>query len=93
MGSLISKPKRPRPRLPDVVYVPSPPVAPAAPSPPPPPAVPPPAASDPEAEAARERVTAILKSRRGVSGTVLTGLRGFLDPAAAWPRRKTLLGE
>lgn len=50
-------------------------------------------ADDTEETLARERVAALLQNRRGVLGTILTGFRGFLDPAAAAPRRKTLLGE
>lgn len=50
-------------------------------------------ASDTEDTLARERVATLLQSRRGILGTILTGFRGFLDPASASPQRKTLLGE
>lgn len=88
MGSLTSKPKTPAQTTPQIVYVPAPSPAPVPQQP-----APQPSAPDPEAAAAQERVAAILKSRRGIAGTVATGLRGFLEPASAWPRRKTLLGE
>lgn len=96
MGSLVSRPKRPRPAPPPaVVYAPPPalPPAPAPVAPSPAPSAPAAGDADADAQAAHARVTALLQARRGLPGTVLTGFRGFLDPAAAFPRRKTLLGE
>jgi hypothetical protein len=96
MGKLTSVPKAP-PR-PTYVYIPAPAPLPA-PTPAPSPSdagsgassgtsAPPPAPDE-----AAQRVAGFLASRRGRIGTILTGFRGFLEPSAAVPVRKTLLGE
>ncbi len=98
MGSLISAPKTPKTSTPQVIYVPtsstsgttspttttqSSQTETADTS----------TANDSGETLARERVAALLQDRRGILGTILTGFRGFLDPASANPQRKTLLGE
>lgn len=88
MGSLTSRPKTPA--SPQVVYVPAPVTNPSAPSAPPPTPASTPVA-DPETEA-KTRAASLLLRDRGVFGTILTGFRGLLSPAAA-ASRKTLLGE
>ena len=66
------------------------------------PAPPPPAPAEPEVETptaeeqeSEARKQSLLRRSRGRSGTILTGLRGFLTPAnqASDRARKTLLGE
>lgn len=49
------------------------------------------AAAEDAARAARLR--AVESARRGLSGTIVTGARGVLDPLPTALRRKTLLGE
>lgn len=97
MGSLVSAPKTPKISTPQVVYVPAPSTGGTSGTTSTPPqdtgTTTSSAADDTEETLARERVAALLQNRRGILGTILTGFRGFLDPAAATPRRKTLLGE
>lgn len=93
MGKLTSVPKAPA--APTYVYVPAPAPTPSSqntPSNPTPASSPDTSAEDEAAQAAR-RVAGILSSRRGRISTILTSFRGFLEPAAASPARKTLLGE
>ncbi len=89
MGSLTSRPKTPS--RPQVVYTPAPVTNPSAPAPQPSTPAASTAGTDTET-GAKTRAASLLLRDRGVFGTILTGFRGLLNPAAATPR-KTLLGE
>jgi hypothetical protein len=63
-----------------------------APRPPADPPAPPPA-PDPDAAASDARAEALVRSRRGLVGTIATSARGVLAPAFPVAARKILLGE
>ncbi len=88
MGSLTSRPKAVQQvATPQVVYVPSLPVAPA-----PSPTVPVIAPDSPTPEETRKK--SLLARDRGRFGTILTGFKGLLDTITGQNTgRKTLLGE
>lgn len=96
MGSLISKPKAPKPQAPQVVYIPQPVYGPT--TSPSTPALEQPVEQTPQENVEEDdpgaaRVANLLRRNRGVIGTIATGYRGLLSPNEAVPQRKSLLGE
>ncbi len=64
--------------------------APKAPPPPPPPVLDTP---DPEADARKARLEALIRRRRGRAGTIITGRKGILRADTRNQSGKQLLGE
>ncbi|MBL8639804.1 MAG: hypothetical protein JNK24_05560 [Alphaproteobacteria bacterium] len=84
MGSLTARPKAPKPQV--IYYTPTPTATSGTVT----------TTAQAQAEAASEenRAATIARRNRGLMGTVLTTLNGFLsDSATSAPARKTLLGE
>lgn len=54
---------------------------------------PPPSEADPAAEESKARKEGLDRRRRGRQGFIETSARGVLQPRAAAPARRTLLGE